>query len=254
MCPNYLDYDLAVLQSNISACHLKLQEWKDAITAATTALDKLDKVDRELVAAEEAEATQKQAEENVDEEIVSSGAAHAGPAMPVDGHEEDPAVTARRKKKADAARIRYKALMRRARARSEAGGWSNLAGAEEDYKRLATMDNVTPGDRKIVAAQLRTLPARTKDAQAKETAEMWAKLKDVSSIPIPFFTIFLCSLLICLFFFMLSSLARQRNPETVWFEYRKLPDAKGRQDGGLQYELQTELTRRKFTLPTTTPI
>lgn len=179
VCPNYLDYDLAVLQSNISACHLKLQEWKDAITSATTALDKLDKVERELLAAEEAEAAKKQEEEEVEEEIVSSGAANAGPALPAD-EQEDPVVTARRKRKADVARIRYKALMRRARARSEAGGWSNLSGAEEDYKKLAKMDNVTPGDRKIVAAQLRTLPARTKDAQEKETAEMWGKLKEVS--------------------------------------------------------------------------
>lgn len=191
MCPNYLDYDLAVLQSNISACHLKLQEWKDAITSATAALDKLDKVERELLAADEAaeaeakakKQQEEQDEEDVEEEIVSSGAANAGPALSPGGgeeEEEDPAVTARRKRKADVARIRYKALMRRARARSEAGGWSNLAGAEEDYKRLSKMDNVTPGDRKIVAAQLRTLPARTKEAQERETAEMWGKLKEVS--------------------------------------------------------------------------
>lgn len=79
-------------------------------------------------------------------------------------------------------RIRYKALMRRARARSEEGGWSNLAGAEEDYKALAAMPAgvVTPGDRKIVTAQLRSLPARVKEAQERETAEMWGKLKDVS--------------------------------------------------------------------------
>ena len=34
-------------------------------------------------------------------------------------------------RKADTQRIRAKALMRRARARSEQGGWSNLQGAEE---------------------------------------------------------------------------------------------------------------------------
>lgn len=185
VCPNYLDYDLAVLHSNISACHLKLQEWKDAITSATAALDKLTKVDCELVAAEEAAEAEakakKQEEDEVEEEIVSSGAANAGPALSADdAEEEDPAVVARRKRKADVARIRYKALMRRARARSEAGGWSNLAGAEEDYKTLSKMDNVTPGDRKIVAAQLRTLPARTKEAQERETAEMWGKLKEAS--------------------------------------------------------------------------
>lgn len=184
VCPNYLDYDLAVLQSNISACHLKLQEWKDAITSATAALDKLDTVERELLAAEEAAAAAekaKQKEDEVEEEIVSSGAANAGPALSAhDAEQEDPVVLARKKKKADVARIRYKALMRRARARSEAGGWSNLAGAEEDYKKLSKMDNVSPGDRKIVATQLRTLPARTREAQERETAEMWGKLKEVS--------------------------------------------------------------------------
>ena len=77
-------------------------------------------------------------------------------------------------------RIRAKALMRRARARSEAGGWSNLSGAEEDYKILAGLTNLSPADRKIVQTQLRLLPPRTKAAQEKETAEMWSKLKDVS--------------------------------------------------------------------------
>lgn len=129
-------------------------------------------------ATEKAKQTKNDDDGEAEEEIVSSGAASAGPAL--SPQQEDPLVVARQKKKADVARIRYKALMRRARARSEAGGWSNLAGAEEDYKRLATMDNVTPGDRKIVAAQLRTLPARTKDAQERETAEMWGKLKEVS--------------------------------------------------------------------------
>lgn len=71
--------------------------------------------------------------------------------------------------------------MRRARARSEAGGWSNLAGAEEDYRVLAKMDNITPSDRRIVAAQLRTLPPRVKEAKERETAEMWGKLKEVSN-------------------------------------------------------------------------
>lgn len=77
--------------------------------------------------------------------------------------------------------------MRRARARSEADGWSNLAGAEEDYKALAKMDNVGPGDRRIVAAQLRALPPRVKAAQERETAEMWGKLKEVSDKRAPCF-------------------------------------------------------------------
>ena len=79
--------------------------------------------------------------------------------------------------------------MRRARARAESGGWQDLAGAEEDYRTLDGMDNLGPADRKIVRDQLRVLPARTKAAQEKETAEMWGKLKDVSTTPLPLQTL-----------------------------------------------------------------
>lgn len=178
VCPSYLDYDVAVLKSNISACHLKLEEWKDAIKSATAAIDSLAKVEKEEAEQEERDKEAKRIEEEVEEEIVSTGATQAAPAPP---KEEDAAEIARRKRKEDILRIRAKALMRRARARSEAGGWSNLSGAEEDYKLLAGMTNLSPADRKIVQTQLRLLPPRTKVAQEKETAEMWSKLKDVSA-------------------------------------------------------------------------
>jgi len=41
--PVYLDYELAVLQSNIAACHLQLQEWKEAIESAERGLDNLER-------------------------------------------------------------------------------------------------------------------------------------------------------------------------------------------------------------------
>lgn len=127
-CPNYLYYERAVLNSNVAACHLKLEEWKETVKAASESVDDLDRLDptktknnkkdgspkgddgKEIVEAQEEEA---------DEEIVSVGAAKA----------EDTSVVARRK--ADIERIRSKALLRRARARSELGGWSALGGAEE---------------------------------------------------------------------------------------------------------------------------
>lgn len=77
-------------------------------------------------------------------------------------------------------RIRAKALMRRARAKTELGGWGNLQGAEEDYKALAGMDNLPTDDRKVVQKALRELPARINAARERETAEMMGKLKDVS--------------------------------------------------------------------------
>lgn len=117
-----------MLNSNVAACHLKLEEWKETVKAASESVDDLDRLDptkskdnkkdgsskghddKEIVEAQEEEA---------DEEIVSDGAAKA----------EDTSVVARRK--ADIERIRSKALLRRARARSELGGWSALGGAEE---------------------------------------------------------------------------------------------------------------------------
>ncbi|KAH9233248.1 hypothetical protein K456DRAFT_1894945 [Colletotrichum gloeosporioides 23] len=183
VCPNYLDYDLAVLRSNISACHLKLEQWKDAISSATAALDGLDRIEREAALEQERREKERREkeraeEEDVEEEIVSSGASKAAPA-PVGS--DDPEEAARKKRQEDVLRIRAKALMRRARAHSEEGGWQNLAGAEEDYKALSKMTNLAPADRKIVQTQLRVLPPRTKAAQEKETAEMWGKLKDLGN-------------------------------------------------------------------------
>ncbi|KAK8043058.1 hypothetical protein PG994_013541 [Apiospora phragmitis] len=177
VCPHYLDYELAVLQSNIAACHLKLEQWKDAISSATKALDGLGRLDK--AATEElAEAEKKKAEDDdIEDEIVSSGAQNSAPAE----KEETETELAQRKRKDDIARIRAKALMRRARARSEQGGWANLSGAEEDYKVLSAMENLSPADRKIVMTQLRVLPPKSKAAQEKEMAEMWGKLKDLGN-------------------------------------------------------------------------
>jgi tetratricopeptide (TPR) repeat protein len=183
VCPNYLDYELAVLRSNMAACHLKLEEWKEAVNNATTALDGLDRLEqqeKEKAADEDGATKATETDDDAEAEIISAGAAKAGPALSANPG-DDSIEAARRKRQADVARIRAKALMRRARARSEQDGWSNLEGAVEDYKRLAGMENLAAADRKIVQAQLRLLPPRAKAAQEKETAEMWAKLKDLGN-------------------------------------------------------------------------
>ncbi|RYP90954.1 hypothetical protein DL770_002959 [Monosporascus sp. CRB-9-2] len=182
ICPHYLDYELAVLKSNIAACHLKLEQWKEAIKSATESLDGLSRLEKAEFSEKQAEGEEKSKVEedgdnDVGEEIVSLGAQKSAPAA----REETAAEAARRKRQEDVLRIKAKALMRRARARSELGGWSNLSGAEEDYKALSTMTNLSLADRKIVQAQLRTLPPRTKAAQEKEMAEMWGKLKDLGN-------------------------------------------------------------------------
>ncbi|KAK1831839.1 hypothetical protein QBC39DRAFT_350282 [Podospora conica] len=181
VCPNYLDYELAVLRSNVAACHLKLEEWKEAISSATAALDNLDRLEREEEEKHKSYLAQKEEDDVVELEIVSPGAAKAGPAAPVT-ETDDPTEAAYKKRQADIARIRTKALMRRARARSELGGWSNLEGAVTDYQKLSTMqDNLGAADRKLVQSQLRVLPPKAKAAQEKEMSEMWGKLKDLGN-------------------------------------------------------------------------
>ncbi|KAI0380375.1 hypothetical protein F5Y04DRAFT_97027 [Hypomontagnella monticulosa] len=177
ICPHYLDYELAVLKSNIAACYLKLEQWKEAIKAATDSIDGLDRLGKTEANQKEREEKQQNEEDGIEEEIVSSGAQKSAPAA----IEETIAEATRRKRHEDILRIRAKALMRRARAKSELGGWSNLAGAEEDYKVLSAMANLSHGDKKIVQTQLRTLPPRTKAAQEKEMSEMWGKLKDLGN-------------------------------------------------------------------------
>ncbi|KAI1332400.1 hypothetical protein F5Y16DRAFT_177090 [Xylariaceae sp. FL0255] len=190
ICPHYLDYEIAVLKSNIAACQLKLEEWKDAVKSATEALEGLARLEKSEAEAEKQNETakseegkveekDKEDEEEAEEEIISTGAQKSAPAPPKPV--TDPEEEARQKRRDDIERIRAKALMRRARARSELAGWSNLSGAEEDYKTLNGLKNLGPADRKIVAAQLRALPPRVKAAQEAEMAEMWGKLKDLGN-------------------------------------------------------------------------
>lgn len=108
-------------------------------------------------------------EEEAEEEIISAGAAKA----------ED--VSDAGKRKADIERIRGKALMRRARARSAQGGWAVLQGAEEDFKALSKMSGLGDAEKKLVQRQLRELPPRVKAAQEKEMGEMMGKLKELGN-------------------------------------------------------------------------
>ncbi|PHH60298.1 hypothetical protein CDD81_1888 [Ophiocordyceps australis] len=192
-CPNYLRYHHAVLQSNIAACHLKLEQWNDAIKTASEAIDSLSEYEKQAVnpvaqgpsdattvttPSNEATLTPSSgaadsaavATPDVEHEIVSPGAARSAPPQPQPITDTN---------KADVDRIRTKALLRRARARSEAGGWQNLAGAQDDYRTLASMPSLSPTDMRTVRAQLQTLPPRTKAAQEAETGEMWGKLRQL---------------------------------------------------------------------------
>lgn len=121
-CPNYLDYECAVLKSNVAACHLKLEDWKEAVESATAALDALERLQPK-------KKTTKGEEYNGDDE-------KAAAVVEIEGDDEEvekelAELKLSDERKADIRRIRAKALMRRAKGRMEQGGWGNLAGAEE---------------------------------------------------------------------------------------------------------------------------
>ncbi|ESU08939.1 hypothetical protein FGSG_04190 [Fusarium graminearum PH-1] len=179
-CPKYLHYPRAVIYSNIAACHIQLEDWKEAIKSASDSLRSLEKLEQndprlQHDGKKDGEEKSKKEADDVEEEIISSGASRAAPA-PESVDEEV------KKLKVNIQRIRCKALMRRARGRTEAGGWHNLAGAEEDCKALAAKpESLTPADLRVVQKQLRELPPRVKAAQEKEMGEMWGKLKDLGN-------------------------------------------------------------------------
>lgn len=180
-CPKYLAYERAVIKTNIAACYLHTQAWKDVVKVSTEALELLDpnlrdrKGDNDKAESKgeeivtEATAAEDE-EEEADEEIVSAGAEKA----------ERNVTSGKAKRHLDVERIKSKALLRRAKARTELGGWSALTGAEEDYKQLSKMTNLSEADKKFVQRQLVILPPRTKKAQEVEMAEMMGKLKSVS--------------------------------------------------------------------------
>ncbi|KAK8166576.1 hypothetical protein IWX90DRAFT_217208 [Phyllosticta citrichinensis] len=178
-CPNYLDYDVAVLRANVAACHLKLSEWKEAVEAATAALECLDRVDPPVGAAKDKEKDEDKAAKRdgdatsaVDERVEE---------VDDDTAERIEALARSGRSREDVQKLRIKALLRRAKARSEVGGWASLQGAEEDYRALAAMPNLAPLDKKAVEAALRVLPRRLDEAKQKEMGEMMGKLKDLGN-------------------------------------------------------------------------
>jgi tetratricopeptide (TPR) repeat protein len=170
VCPNYLEYDIAVLRSNIAACHLKLEEWKQAVESATKALEALDRIDPPL--AKEAEQNGRTAD--------SSG----GVVGEVDDSTEVllDALTRTGHTINDVHKLRTKALLRRAKARHEVGGWASLQGSLEDYQALSKPPNQLSNlDLKAVQAALRKLPVELDDAKNTEMADMMGKLKQLGN-------------------------------------------------------------------------
>ncbi|WEW56844.1 hypothetical protein PRK78_002299 [Emydomyces testavorans] len=180
-CPSYLDYEIAVLRSNIAACHLKLEDWKAAVDAATASIECLDRVFPSPLAATPANNGDKS-------EQPGSGSDDANAVVEItgDGDAGDEAEQLRKlnendARREDVKRIRAKVLMRRARARMELGGWANLQGAEADYKELMQLKMLPRSDELAVTKALRELPAKINVAREKEIGDMMGKLKDLGN-------------------------------------------------------------------------
>jgi len=170
VCPSYLEYDIAVLRSNIAACHLKLSEWKQAVESATQALEALDRIDPPA---------QKEPENDGANATTGGGAI-----AEIDDTTELylDALTRTNHTINDVHKLRTKALLRRAKARHEVGGWASLQGSLEDYQALSKPPHqLSSLDQKAVQAALRKLPSELDEAKNTEMADMMGKLKQLGN-------------------------------------------------------------------------
>jgi tetratricopeptide (TPR) repeat protein len=174
VCPNYLEYDIAVLRSNIAACHLKLSKWKQAVESATKALDALDRLDPPPV----------KPSPDPREELGAGQISSGGIVGEIDDSTEIllDALTRTSHSINDVHKLRTKALLRRAKARHEVGGWASLQGSLEDYQALAKPPNqLSSLDMKAVIAALKKLPKELEEAKNAEMADMMGKLKQLGN-------------------------------------------------------------------------
>ncbi len=183
-CPNYLDYEIAVLRSNVAACHLKLREWKQASESATKGIGNLERL----------EGLPSVRKERKQDEDGKDGVEELGNG---DVEELSPDMEARMKRLqasghtlAEVKKLQLKLLMRRAKARTESGGWAELQGAEEDYRTVlhpSLQPCLSTMDKRQVDEAVRTLGPRLDEARDREMAEMMGKLKGLgNSILKPF--------------------------------------------------------------------
>ncbi|DAA73613.1 TPA_exp: Uncharacterized protein A8136_4642 [Trichophyton benhamiae CBS 112371] len=181
VCPNYLDYEVAVLKSNIAACHIQLEEWESAVDAATSSITFLDRL--APIALATTSQSSKDADTGSNKTADATSRVVELPDNTSQGQEDEVLRTLKEKDthREDVLRIRGKSLMRRGKARMQLGGWANLQGAEEDYKSLLELGILPPQDTRAVKTALRELPAKINAAKDKEMAEMMGKLKDLGN-------------------------------------------------------------------------
>ena len=180
LCPNYLDYEIAVLRSNIAACHLKLGEWKQSADAASKGLECLERLEKlPVIRAPERRGKEgkdglvkEEQEAEVVEEVDDELEARIEN-LRVSGHSL-----------AQVRKLQVKMLMRRAKAKTELDGWANLQAADEDYRVLLSPGMeaaLAPGDKRSVVESARALGPRLNKAKEQEMAEMMGKLKGLGN-------------------------------------------------------------------------
>lgn len=177
-CPNYLDYELAVLRSNVAACHLKLQEWKEAVESAEKGITNLENLEP-LPTLPKPKDSRKEGKDAVEEangdgiEEVSEEVEERIANLQKSGRTLD-----------EVRKLQIKLLMRRAKAKAELGTWANLQGADEDYRTLLspTMQGVlSPTDLRSVKEASKALTPRLNEAKEREMGEMMDKLKGLGN-------------------------------------------------------------------------
>ncbi|KAI7337613.1 hypothetical protein KC354_g17602 [Hortaea werneckii] len=169
--PNYLDYEIAVLRSNIAACHLKLEEWKEGVESCEKGIENLERLEKlpsiQKNKKEEGEGDEGEAAAEIEE--VEENLSARIEKLRLSGQTLD-----------SIRKLQIKLLHRRARARTSLGGWSALQGAEEDYTLLLlpSMSRfLSATDRRQIQQSARELQPRLNAAKEKEVAEMMGKLK-----------------------------------------------------------------------------
>lgn len=177
-CPNYLDYELAVLRSNVAACHLKLQEWKEAVESAEKGVTNLENLEP-LPTLPKPKDSRKEGKDAVEEangdgiEEVSEEVEERIANLQKSGRTLD-----------EVRKLQIKLLMRRAKAKAELGTWANLQGADEDYRTLLspTMQGfLSPTDLRSVKEASKVLTPRLNEAKEREMGEMMDKLKGLGN-------------------------------------------------------------------------
>ncbi|KEF55380.1 uncharacterized protein A1O9_08130 [Exophiala aquamarina CBS 119918] len=204
--PSYLNYEMAVLQSNIAACHLRLEQWKEAVQSCEKGLDGLEremptkpkpkpkKRKQDKTKAKESTKTRLNSDTESEDEIAKESEQQDDTIVELDSDQDEAAALASLNisdaRKEDIHRIRTKLLLRRARGRSSmpaqsgSSTWANLSGALEDYKLLSTSaysSTLPISDQKTVRAALVSLPPQIDKAKEKEVSEMMGKLKDLGN-------------------------------------------------------------------------